>query len=298
VGRDGAGSLEAVLVARQIEPHAGRGDHADGEKGEVEAAVAADPGEALLHDGGGVLGHVDEHTAGLGHGIGVETGRAAGHGDGEVESEPALADLGGAADDADPGARPEGLDEPAARLVPLVEIGGAHHGQGGGGLGSHPVTACTAGEASMAASMVWSSTKFCSSRGLRAAPDAADPKPRGYAAAGPEEQLAGGVGEDRLGGPGRLEAVVDHGGEEVAIERLEMDLVDHTHGERGMDLHAQVASSAGRPTSHRVTRSRLSKAKLRNPDRSTRKESDKCCASSRTMRGACRARPPCAPASS
>ena len=48
------------------------------------------------------------------------------------------------------------------RLVRLVEIGGRDHGQGGLGLRLHPLSACacTAGEASMAASMMWSSTKF------------------------------------------------------------------------------------------------------------------------------------------
>jgi len=35
------------------------------------------------------------------------------------------------------------------------------------------------------------------------------------------------------------------------------------HGQRGLLLHAQVAASRGKPTSQRVSRSRLSKAKLR-----------------------------------
>lgn len=42
-----------------------------GKGGEVEASVAADTQEPLLDDRGGVLGHVDEHAAGLLDGEGV-----------------------------------------------------------------------------------------------------------------------------------------------------------------------------------------------------------------------------------
>ena len=150
---------EAVLVAREIEPHAGRGDDADGERGEIEAAVAAEAGESCLDDGRGVLGHVDQHAAGLGDGEGVEAGRAAGDGDGQIEPEPALAALGRAANDADAGAGPEVRDEPAAGGVGLVQVGGAHDGEPGVVVGAHPASACTDGAASIAVSMVWSSMK-------------------------------------------------------------------------------------------------------------------------------------------
>ncbi len=45
------GLVEAALVAGQIEPHAGRGDDADGEGGEVEAAVAAEARRRCLTTG-------------------------------------------------------------------------------------------------------------------------------------------------------------------------------------------------------------------------------------------------------
>ena len=69
----------------------------------------------------------------------------------------------------------------------------------------------------------------------------------GYAAAGAEEQFASGVGEEGLGRSCGLQAVFDHGAEEVAIERLEVDLVHDTHRQRGVLLHAQVASQRRQP---------------------------------------------------
>jgi hypothetical protein len=152
------GLREAALVAWLIEAHAGRGDHADGKCGEIERSVAADAKEPLLDDRSGVLGHVDEHATGLTDGERVEARCATGDGNGEVEPEPALVALGRTADDADAGASPEVFDEPAARRVRFVEGGGIDDRQYGL-VGSHPVTIWAAGEASMAASMVWSSMK-------------------------------------------------------------------------------------------------------------------------------------------
>ena len=52
--------------------------------------MTADAQEPLLDDSGGVLGHVDEHAAGLLDGESIEARGAAGYRDGEVEPEPAL----------------------------------------------------------------------------------------------------------------------------------------------------------------------------------------------------------------
>ena len=127
VGADGLS--EPPLIARQVESDGGCGDDADGQSGELEAAVVRDTGEALFDHGRRVLRHVDEDMPGLGDGEGVEAGGTAGHGDGEIEPEPALPALGRAADDADAGACPEGLHQPSTAGRGVVEIDGAAHRQ-------------------------------------------------------------------------------------------------------------------------------------------------------------------------
>jgi len=55
----------------------------------------------------------------------VQAGCAGGDGEGEVEGEPGLAALRGAAQDADGAARPEGVRRAAWEGIAIVEIGGA-----------------------------------------------------------------------------------------------------------------------------------------------------------------------------
>jgi len=51
--------------------------------------------------------------------------------------------------------------------------------------------------------------------------------------------------ETVLGGAGGPEAVLDHGGEDIPVEWLEVHLVHHAHGQRGVLLHAEVAGEGG-----------------------------------------------------
>jgi hypothetical protein len=151
------GLVKAALVVRKVEAYAGRGDDADGKHSETETAVATDAGEPLFDHGRRIFGHVNQDAAGLYDVECIETGGAAGDGDRHIEAEPAFAALGRAANDADTGASPEVLDEPASRGVRLGEVGRTNDGEDGFVVGFHPVTVCADGDASMAASMVWSS---------------------------------------------------------------------------------------------------------------------------------------------
>ena len=92
--------------------------------------MVAEAGEASLDDGGGVLGHVEHHRAGVLDGEAAETGGAAGDRDGQVEGKPGLAALGRAAEDPDGGASPERGDEPLLGVEDVGEIGRARGGQG------------------------------------------------------------------------------------------------------------------------------------------------------------------------
>lgn len=145
---------EALLVAEQIEPHRRCCDDADRKSDEVETSVTAEPFEALLDDGRGVFGHVDQRGTGFGDGEGIQAGRATGDRDGEIESEPALSQFRGSSYAADAGASPEGLDEPASFRFRLVQFCGAHDRERGIVLGVQAITACAEGDASIAASMV------------------------------------------------------------------------------------------------------------------------------------------------
>ena len=121
--------------------------------------MAAQAGQACLDDGRGVFGHVDQRAAGLGDGEGIQARGAAGHGDGQIQPQPALAAFGGPANDPDAGAGPEVRDEPAAGGVRFVQFGRGHDGKPSVLMGAHPASACTDGAASIAVSMVWSSMK-------------------------------------------------------------------------------------------------------------------------------------------
>jgi hypothetical protein len=64
-----------------------------------------------------------------------------GHRDGEIESEPRLAELRDTADKSDGRSRPESLDEPTIRAGRLAKIRGAHDRQRFEvGLGTHSIT--------------------------------------------------------------------------------------------------------------------------------------------------------------
>lgn len=123
------GACEAVLIGASIDPDGGGGDHVDGERVEAEAAVVTQPAEACLHDGGSVLGRVEQDEAGIFDDEAAECGRTARDRDGEVEGELRLAALGSAAEDADGGPRPERGDEPQLCLVGIDEVGGADERQ-------------------------------------------------------------------------------------------------------------------------------------------------------------------------
>lgn len=124
------GIAEARLIATAIETQNGDGDDVDGHLGEVEAADLADATKPRLDDGAGVLGHVEQDGASVVDVEGAEARGAGCDGDGEVESEPGLAALGSAAEDADGGAGPERLDEPAGGAVAVIEVGSANDGEG------------------------------------------------------------------------------------------------------------------------------------------------------------------------
>lgn len=104
--------------------------------------------EARLDDAGGVLGHVEQDAVRSEHLEAAEARRAARDGQSEVESEPALAALRGAPDDADAGACPEIGDQPRALGVGLVEVGGANDRKGvveaGHEISPHAVCTCSA----------------------------------------------------------------------------------------------------------------------------------------------------------
>ena len=153
------GFCEAVLIGGQIEPHTGRGDHINGEGGQIETAMAAEASEPGLDEVAGVFRHVEQHPAGIGHGKGVQTRRAAGDGHSHIQTQPAFQTLGQAANRPYAVMRPERLNQPATGWIGLVEIRRAHHGQRLRIAGAHPSTTWPTGDWSMAVSMVWSSMK-------------------------------------------------------------------------------------------------------------------------------------------
>jgi hypothetical protein len=123
------GLEEATLIAIQIEAQRGGGDDVDGQGGEIESAMATEPGDACLDDGGRVLRHVEQHATGASDVEATKARRGARDREGDVEREPTLAALRSAADDADARTCPELVYEPLVIRVRLVEIGGAHDGQ-------------------------------------------------------------------------------------------------------------------------------------------------------------------------
>lgn len=160
------GAIDAAAIPVEIEAESGSGNDVERNASEVEPAVEAEAGEAELDVGGSVFGHVDECGSRIVHGEAAEAGGAAGDGECEVEGEPALAALGGTADDANAGASPERLDEPSALGPRIGEKRGAHDGEGVGVSDgrSHAFCVRVAGVSSSSTAMarVASSTKLCS----------------------------------------------------------------------------------------------------------------------------------------
>src|SRR5438094_7156888 len=101
------GGTQAGAIARGIETEGRRDDEAEVEIAEAEAAGGGDRREARAQVGGGVLGAVEEDGAGLRPGEATERRGAGRDRDRDVEGEPGLPDLGGAADHADAVGTPE-----------------------------------------------------------------------------------------------------------------------------------------------------------------------------------------------
>jgi hypothetical protein len=121
--------VEAQPVALEIEPQGGCGDYVDGDVIESEAPMAAQSGEAFPERGGVIFGEIDEHVTGVGDIEAVETRGGGGDREGEIETEPGLAEFGSAGEEADGRAAPEGVDEPARCVGRLVEFPHAADGK-------------------------------------------------------------------------------------------------------------------------------------------------------------------------
>lgn len=152
---DGLGELQLIVL--EIESEAGGSDDVDGYVLEIEAAVTAHPLEAPAHEGGMILGEIDEHIAGVADREPIEAGCGGRHGEGEIESEPGLSELGAAPDEPDSSSAPERLDEPGGVLRGLLEF---PHATDRKRLVVHDWIGTRT--SSMASSRMDSSTKLCS----------------------------------------------------------------------------------------------------------------------------------------
>jgi hypothetical protein len=97
----GEGGPEALDRFGAVDTQAGLEDEVEFEGVEGSAPGLAEVLDALADVQGGVLGGVDEDGSGVGDGEASQAGAAGGDGDGDLEGEPALAGLGGSADNAD-----------------------------------------------------------------------------------------------------------------------------------------------------------------------------------------------------
>jgi hypothetical protein len=77
---------EAALISFEIKAHGSRGNHVDGQRAQVQAAVAADAREARFDDAGRVLGHVEEHASRLDDRERPEAAGRAGGGNGHPDA--------------------------------------------------------------------------------------------------------------------------------------------------------------------------------------------------------------------
>jgi hypothetical protein len=67
----------------------------------------------------------------------------------------------------------------------------------------------------------------------------------GNSAARAKEHLLGGIGEEVALGTRGAQSVIDEGGEDFAVERIEVDVRCDPHGEGGVLLHAQGTAQRG-----------------------------------------------------
>jgi hypothetical protein len=96
---DGVG--EAAPIGLEIEPERGSGDDLDIEIGKVDAGGDGDALEPPAHSGRGILGGIEEDTAGVGYRKTPQAGNTSSNGNGQIERQERPAALGLAADDAD-----------------------------------------------------------------------------------------------------------------------------------------------------------------------------------------------------
>lgn len=123
------GGAQTCLVGGEIEAQAGRGDHEQVERGERQTAVQTHTSDAVSHPWQRILGEVDECGAWVIDGEAAEARSAGGDADGEVETEPALARLGHASDDADGMAGPDLAHQPGVLRGSDLEVGGPCDGE-------------------------------------------------------------------------------------------------------------------------------------------------------------------------
>ncbi len=127
----GDGLVEFGLIGLEIEPQAGRGDDLDVDVGQLDRGGGADAVEPATDDVQGVLGGVEQHATGVGHGEAAQTGPAGGDGDGQIEGEEGFAAFGLAADDADGLLGPQVVDQPSRFLGPFGQAMGGNDGKRG-----------------------------------------------------------------------------------------------------------------------------------------------------------------------
>ena len=153
------GVVESELVALGIEAQAVGGDDVQIEAGQLDAAMAAQLGDAVADAGQSILGEI--HQSGTG-GLDREAteGRGAGGDrDGEIKTEPRLANLGTAAENADCGGGPEVAHQPLGSVG--LGIDGVH--RNGGQRCAHGHSDLRAAITSPALTVVWEELAACCS---------------------------------------------------------------------------------------------------------------------------------------
>ena len=123
------GLVEGALVVGAVEAKTRSRDDVKVQGAEGEPPVAAEVGHPVSNSRQGILGEVDDGGAGAHDLEATEAGGAGGDGDGDIETEPGFTGLGGAADDANGGAAPEILDEPANVVGFGLDGVDGHNGQ-------------------------------------------------------------------------------------------------------------------------------------------------------------------------
>ena len=95
--------------------------------GQIYPPVSGHPLDALAHDRQCILGEVNQRRSRVRHGVPAQARRTSGHGEGQVQPEPGLGALGGAADHADRVGAPELFHEPARAARFAFDLPHAHH---------------------------------------------------------------------------------------------------------------------------------------------------------------------------